>query len=164
MKSVLWVEVLQLAQDREHFLLPHLDKDHLMDQDGNLERERNRRGCLEAPDTSVSCVRSTDCHLSQGHQQVLDKLIVHGRGIQYRLNVKFLNILMLPEPPVNTQREKESLQNTENQERTQKQKVLHKTGRRTQRKMTNWWKGNQQGQKAARELGKQCDRKQEKKK
>lgn len=39
MKRVLGIEVLKLTQDGKHFLLPHLHKDHLVDQDRYLQKD-----------------------------------------------------------------------------------------------------------------------------
>lgn len=39
-----------------------------------------------------------ESHLPIWNQEVLDVLIMHGGGIEYRLHVEFLNVLVLPKP------------------------------------------------------------------
>lgn len=46
MKRVLGIEVLQLAQNRENFLLPHFNEDHFMDQHRDLESQDRKKDDL----------------------------------------------------------------------------------------------------------------------
>lgn len=104
MKCVLGLKVPQLAQNGKDGLLPHFDEDHFMNQNRDLRRDGGhntsctfvRRGkVLSKRPHEAACA-----HLSMGYKQIFDKLVVRGRSIQDGLHVEFLNVFMLPKPPV----------------------------------------------------------------
>lgn len=103
-KSALWAEVLELAEDREHFLLPNFNEYHSMNQCRNLHKKTFSKYHLILPHNRQHYRDSEQpLHLSylyKWHQKVFDKLLLISTGMKNSLHIEFLNVFVLPKPPI----------------------------------------------------------------